>query len=89
MQSRDASPPTIEDVARAADVSTATVSRVLNTPQAVRDVLRRRVVDAVAALGYVPHAGARALKLQRSGTVGAIFPTIDVLHLSLLFDLFS
>ncbi len=77
MQTRDASPPTIEDVARAADVSTATVSRVLNTPQAVRDVLRRRVVDAVAALGYVPHAGARALKLQRSGTVGAIFPTID------------
>ena len=31
----------------------------------------------MARLGYVPHAGARALKLQRSGTVGAIFPTVD------------
>ena len=37
----------------------------------------RRVVEAVARLGYVPHAGARALKLQRSGTVGAVFPTVD------------
>jgi LacI family transcriptional regulator len=43
----------------------------------VREDLRRRVTDAVAQLGYVPHAGARALKLQRSGTIGAVFPTID------------
>ncbi len=69
--------PNIEDVARAAAVSTATVSRVLNTPDAVREPLRLRVLAAVAKLGYVPHAGARALKLQRSGTVGAVFPTID------------
>ena len=36
-----------------------------------------RVLDAVARLGYEPHAGARSLKLQRSGTVGAVFPTVD------------
>ncbi len=77
MQAREVGLPNIEDVARAAGVSTATVSRVLNTPDAVRDPLRQRVTDAIARLGYVPHAGARALKLQRSGTVGAIFPTID------------
>jgi LacI family transcriptional regulator len=69
--------PNIEGVARAAGVSTATVSRVLNKPASVREPLRQRVLQAVARLGYVPHAGARALKLQRSGTVGAVFPTID------------
>ncbi|MDE2081798.1 MAG: LacI family DNA-binding transcriptional regulator [Burkholderiales bacterium] len=77
MPLRETALPNIEDVARAAGVSTATVSRVLNTPGAVREALRARVADAVARLGYVPHAGARSLKLQRSGTVGAIFPTID------------
>jgi LacI family transcriptional regulator len=77
MASRDPTQPNIEDVATAAGVSTATVSRVLNKPGAVREPLRGRVIDAVARLGYVPHAGARALKLQRSGTVGAIFPTVD------------
>jgi LacI family transcriptional regulator len=69
--------PTIEDVAAAAGVSTATVSRVLNRPGEVRDALRHKVLAAVAALGYVPNAGARAMKLRRSGTVGAIFPTVD------------
>lgn len=77
MTAKDAGHPNIEDVATAAGVSTATVSRVLNRPETVRDALRGRVLDAVARLGYVPHAGARSLKLQRSGTVGAIFPTID------------
>ncbi len=74
---RESALPNIEDVARAAGVSTATVSRVLNKPESVREPLRTRVLQAVAELGYVPHAGARALKLQRSGTVGAVFPTID------------
>ena len=68
--------PRIADVAAAAGVSTATVSRVLNR-QSVREPLRARVQAAVAQLGYVPDAGARALMLQRTGTVGAIFPTID------------
>jgi len=69
--------PSIDDVASEAGVSKATVSRVLNRPDAVREPLRTRVQAAVARLGYVPHAGARALKLHHSGTVGAIFPTVD------------
>ena len=77
MLAKDIPLPSIEDVASEAGVSKATVSRVLNRPEAVRPLLRARVLAAVARLGYVPHAGARALKLQRSGTVGAIFPTID------------
>jgi LacI family transcriptional regulator len=69
--------PTIEDVARRAGVSTATVSRVVNQPDGVRPALRAKVEAAVAQLGYVPHAGARTLKSRRTGTVGAIFPTVD------------
>ncbi len=69
--------PTIEDVARRAGVSTATVSRVLNQTDAVRPAPRAQVEAAVAALGYVPNAGARTMKLRRSGTIGAVFPTVD------------
>ncbi len=69
--------PTIEAVAQAAGVSTATVSRTLNRPGAVREALRKRVEEAVARLGYLPNAGARSMMLRRSGTIGAIFPTVD------------
>jgi LacI family transcriptional regulator len=69
--------PTIGDVARRAGVSTATVSRCINRPDSVRAPLRLRVTAAVTQLGYVPHAGARTLKSRRTGTVGAIFPTVD------------
>lgn len=69
--------PTIDDVANVAGVSTATVSRALNRPDSVREALRVRVEAAVARLGYVPHSGARSLMLRRTGTVGAVFPTVD------------
>lgn len=69
--------PTVQDVARAAGVSTATVSRAINRPESVREPLRSQVMAAVEQLGYVPHAGARALSLKRTGTVGAVFPTVD------------
>ena len=69
--------PTIGDVARRAGVSNATVSRVVNLPGSVRPELRHRVEAAVAQLGYMPHAGARTLRSRRTGTIGAIFPTID------------
>jgi LacI family transcriptional regulator len=69
--------PTIEDVARRAGVSTATVSRVVNHPEGGRPALRARVESAVAQLGYVPHAGARTLRSRRTGTIGAVFPTVD------------
>lgn len=77
MRTRDATLSNIADVASAAGVSTATVSRVLNKPDSVSVDLRKSVDDAIVRLGYVPHAGARALKLRRTGTVGAIIPTVD------------
>jgi DNA-binding LacI/PurR family transcriptional regulator len=42
----------VVDVARAADVALGTVSRVLNTPEAVRPDIRQRVLDAIAAMNY-------------------------------------
>ena len=69
--------PTLEDVARRAEVSTATVSRYFSAPEKIRPALRLRVELAVAELGYTPHGAARALASQRSNTIGAVIPTLD------------
>jgi len=68
--------PTLGDVAKAAGVSTATVSRVINQPDAVREAMRRRVEAQINALGYVPDGAARALASRRSRTIGAVIPTL-------------
>jgi transcriptional regulator with XRE-family HTH domain len=68
----------LSDVARAAGVSPATVSRVLNNPSIVRAALRQRVEAAIDVLGFRPHAAARTLKSRRSLTIGAVVPTLDV-----------
>ncbi len=69
--------PTLEDVALEANVSTATVSRCLNTPDRVVEGTRRRVLDVVQKLGYSPNFGARALAAKRTNTIGAIIPTME------------
>nr|WP_308425489.1 LacI family DNA-binding transcriptional regulator [Tateyamaria omphalii] len=69
--------PTLEDVARVARVSTATVSRCLNRPGQVSDSTRDRVMRAVEELGYTPNFGARALAAKRTFTIGAITPTME------------
>ena len=68
--------PTLHDVARAAGVSTATVSRCLSDPARVSEGARERVARAVDALGYVPHLGARMMAASRSHLMGAIVPTL-------------
>lgn len=65
------------DVARLAGVSTATVSRVLNTPERVEPATRARVADAIAKLRYLPHGAARTLRSQRSKLIGAVVPSFD------------
>ena len=65
---------TIRDVARHAQVSVASVSRVLNRLENVSEETRARVADAVRALGYVPHAGARSLSLARTNAIGVVLP---------------
>lgn len=69
--------PTLEDVARLAGVSTATVSRCLNSPDRVSGKTRETVMRAVRDLGYAPNFGARALAAKRTNTFGAIIPTMD------------
>jgi len=68
---------TIADVARLAGVSTATVSRVLSSPEVVSEVTRRAVEAAVRRLGYVPLASAQALASGRSMAIGCVVPTLD------------
>lgn len=69
--------PTLDDVARLAGVSTATVSRCLNMSDKVSEQTRERVMQAVENLGYTPHFGARAMAARRTTTIGAIIPTMD------------
>ena len=69
--------PTLNDVARKAGVSTATVSRCLNSPDRVIESTRTRVMEAVRELGYSPHFGARVLAAKRTNTIGAIIPTME------------
>src|SRR5712692_339677 len=66
-------PPTIYDVARAAGVSIASISRVLNGHRNPRQETRDRVLRAVAELGYVPDGAARALSARLKEVVGVVF----------------
>ncbi|MDE0388978.1 MAG: LacI family DNA-binding transcriptional regulator [Rhodospirillales bacterium] len=66
-----------KDVASAAGVSVATVSRTYNNPEVVREDARQRVLHAAKVLDYRPHPAAKALRLQRSHIVGAVIPTLD------------
>lgn len=64
--------PTINDVARLAEVSKKTVSRVINNFPGLNDATRKRVERVIAELGYVPNPQARGLALRRNSLVGLI-----------------
>jgi len=66
----------LQDVARLAGVSTATVSRVINGSATVSDDKRQAVQRACNELGYVLNAAARTLASRRSMTIGAVVPTL-------------
>lgn len=68
---------TIEDIAKAADVGIATVSRTLNHPEIVRKDTRDKILQVVDELGYIRSGAARALASKQTFTVGAIIPTIN------------
>jgi LacI family transcriptional regulator len=69
--------PTLNDVAKSAGVSTATVSRCVNNPARVNYRTRTRVLEAVERLGYTPNFGGQALASKRTNTVGAVIPTME------------
>ena len=63
----------LSDIARLAQTSTSTVSKVLNDYEGVSELTKQRVLDAVKTLGYVPNASARQLITRRSFLAGLIF----------------
>lgn len=68
---------TIDQVAAAANVSTATVSRFFNTPERVKPQTAERVREAVARINYVPNLIAGGLASNRTRLVTALIPTIS------------
>lgn len=68
---------TIYDVAREANVSMATVSRVVNGNQNVKPATRKKVMEVIERLEYRPNAVARGLASKKTTTVGVIIPDIS------------
>ena len=65
---------TIYDVAKEASVSLATVSRVINGVEIVREDTRLRVEEAIAKLGYKPNAIAQNLALKKTTSIALVIP---------------
>jgi len=72
---------TLKDVAREAGTSVAAVSATLNGKNTgstrIGEPTRQRIIDAAAALGYVPNPIARSLSTGRTGVLGLVFPYVD------------
>ncbi|MDJ1006225.1 MAG: LacI family DNA-binding transcriptional regulator [Paracoccaceae bacterium] len=67
---------TIQDVARAANVSTATVSRALSSPRLVSEGTREAVLEAIRHTGYRVNQAARNLRMRRAGAVLVLIPNL-------------
>jgi LacI family transcriptional regulator len=68
---------TLNQVAKRAAVSTATVSRVVNNYPHVKPDIRARVLAAIDELGYVPNAAARTMVTKRTGIIGLMLPQVE------------
>ncbi|MCF7925831.1 MAG: LacI family DNA-binding transcriptional regulator [Candidatus Izimaplasma sp.] len=78
--------PTIKDVAKKANVSVATVSRVINNTGYVNHETRKMVQDAIDALGYVPNELARSLFRKTSNIIALIVPHISTYFFAELIE---
>lgn len=67
----------VTDVAKAAGVSVATVSRAFNLPHLVREEVREKVIAVAKKMGYSANPSAKALRLQKTHIIGAVIPTLD------------
>ncbi|MEY8662146.1 catabolite control protein A [Ligilactobacillus faecis] len=75
---------TIYDVAREANVSMATVSRVVNGNPNVKPATRKKVLEVIDRLDYRPNAVARGLASKKTTTVGVIIPDVTNVYFSSL-----
>ncbi|MEC9485697.1 MAG: LacI family DNA-binding transcriptional regulator [Candidatus Izemoplasma sp.] len=78
--------PTIKDVAKKANVSVATVSRVINNTGYVNEETRKMVQDAIDELEYVPNELARSLFRKTSNIIGLIVPHISTYFFAELIE---
>lgn len=77
MEQPSPKPATIEDVAKLAGVSIATVSRAIRMPQKVAESTRKKVTAAIARTGYTANAMAQNLRMQRSQMVMVLAQSIS------------
>jgi LacI family transcriptional regulator len=77
MTETNAKTPTIQDIAREAGVSAATVSRVINGTRQVEPIKRQRVLDVIEHHQYRPNPFARSLLQKTSRTIGALVPQLE------------
>ena len=68
--------PTVKDVAKLANVSTATVSNVLTSKKYVSEELKLKIKEAMSTLGYEPNISARSLKVNKTFKIGVVVPDI-------------
>lgn len=78
--------PTIQDVARSAGVSTATVSRALSRPERVSDATRQRVDAAIRVTGYTLNQAGRSLRQHTARTILVALPDIRNPFFSSILD---
>jgi LacI family transcriptional regulator len=81
---------TLYDVARAAQVSTATVSRVVHGQSGVRSATRQRVLEVIEELGYIPDGAAQSMARHRKEVLGLVMiesrgPETEIEQEGLLF----
>ena len=82
--------PSQSDVAKLANVSFMTVSRVINGKENVKEETRQRVLKAIEELGYYPNAAARALNNNKTDGIGIIIPHAEFMTVAPYFlDLIS
>lgn len=68
---------TIKDIAKMANVSKGTVSRVINNkPEGVSDQTRERILSIIDEVGYVPNLMARSITVSKTKTIGLIIPDV-------------
>jgi DNA-binding LacI/PurR family transcriptional regulator len=77
---------TIKDVAKHANVSIATVSRIINNRGPISNKTRNKVYDSMKALHYQPNEMARALQKKKSNIIGLIVPSIEYAFFSRLIE---
>ena len=73
---------TIYEVAKAANVSLATVSRVINNRGNVTESTKKKVEDAIARLGYKPSSLAQGLATSKTTNIAILLPSANYVYIS-------